>query len=637
MPVARVNLTNPFLTPESRQVLDLSFGIDAQGDRGFIGSPATGFSVNPAFAGDADGIIVFPGLVQSRLGLGPRQLLNHREAMRGLIGARGAITSRWDYDLYHSRSRVEHVTDYMNSGSALRLQQALLAVTDPGTGEIVCIDPSNGCVPANIFGEGNLSAAAADFIRTNPTDVTIIEEQVAEASIRGDVPLFRAGNAGIALGVNWRRSSYDFKPDPSLFTGDDLGFQPGTPASGKVSVIELFSEARVPLIADQPLIRELTGEVGLRWSDYSSVGQAWTWKAMAEWVPVRGLKLRGGLQHAVRAPNVRELFEQPSVAVIGVFDPCSPFSGLLSDPAIVAACARNGVSASDEIFPSFPLASSRGNPDLDAEVAKTLTIGAALTPPWAPGLAITIDYYDIKIRRPIGTFGGGADLVVSGCISGGGDPADPLCQAFERGPDATIATIDLPTANLAALRARGIDWQVAYALKLKGDSTNRPHRVQFHLSGTRYFETGFQANDNVAKIDCAGFFGSPCGNTITGSAAPVWKLYNRATWTLGPASLALRHRWFSSTRDARTLFDEALGVPPTDLPEEGRKLESRHYFDLAASLRVNDKFELTFGVNNLTDRKPAITGSNQVQANTDPSLYDVLGRRYFVSLALGIK
>lgn len=69
-----------------------------------------------------------------------------------------------------------------------------------------------------------------------------------------------------------------------------------------------------------------------------------------------------------------------------------------------------------------------------------------------------------------------------------------------------------------------------------------------------------------------------------------------------------------------------------DIPEEGRVLESRHYFDAATTFKVGDRFDLTFGVNNLTDAKPAITGNLQSQANTDPSLYDVLGRRFFVSL-----
>ena len=635
VPVARLNLANPFLTPEARRVLDLSYGVDAQGDRGFIGSPAAGFRVNPAFDGDADGIIRFPAIVQSRLGLGPRQLLNKRDAMRGLVGARGEIGSGWNYDLYHSRSRVEHVTAYRNSGSALRLQQALLAVTDPATGQPVCIDPSNGCVPANIFGEGNLSAEAADFIRTHPTDLTVIEEQVAEASVRGDLPLFRAGDVGIAAGLNWRRSSYDFEPDPALFTGDDLGFQPGTPAGGKTSVWELFSEARIPLLADAPLIKELTAELGLRWSNYSSVGQAWTWKAIGEWVPTGGLKVRGGFQRAVRAPNIRELFEEPSTTSSVALEPCSPEFGLIGDPAIAAACLRSGVPADADLPPvAFGVVFHRGDPDLDAETARTMTIGASFTPGWARGLIVTADYYDIRIRRPIGQFGGGSGLVVFGCIVGGGDPADPLCQAIDRGAGGAILSLDLPTANLHSLRARGIDWQVAYARNFGGHSAERPNRVQLHLSGTRYFESSFRANANVASIDCAGFFGNPCGNTIGRSATPEWKLYNRATWTLGSVTAALRHRWFSSTLDGRISFIDALGLTPIAIPEEARRLESRHYFDLATTFRVRDRFDLTFGVNNLTDRKPAITGEQQVQANTDPSLYDVLGRRYFVALTL---
>ncbi len=37
------------------------------------------------------------------------------------------------------------------------------------------------------------------------------------------------------------------------------------------------------------------------------------------------------------------------------------------------------------------------------------------------------------------------------------------------------------------------------------------------------------------------------------------------------------------------------------------------------------------GVNNLLNKKPQLIGSNQEQANTFPSTYDVLGRDYFVS------
>jgi len=40
---------------------------------------------------------------------------------------------------------------------------------------------------------------------------------------------------------------------------------------------------------------------------------------------------------------------------------------------------------------------------------------------------------------------------------------------------------------------------------------------------------------------------------------------------------------------------------------------------------------LEFGVDNVTDLEPPLFPSYQ-QANTDPSQYDVLGRRYWVAL-----
>ena len=634
VPVARINLGNPFLTPDAARVLDVSYGVDAQGRRGFLGGPG-GARLNPAFTGDADGLIALPAVLQTRLeGLGPRQSRNRREATRGLVGVRGELARDWTYEAYFSRSRVEHTTAFSNSGSASRLQQAILAVRDPATGAVVCIDRSNGCAPANIFGAGNLSAEAADFIRTHPVDLTIVKEQVGEASVQGTLVALPAGPAGLAFGAAWRRSSYAFTPDPALFTGDDLGFQPGAPAAGATEVAELFAEAVVPVLADAPFARALTAELGARYSDYDTVGGVWTWKALLDWTPLAGLRLRGGYQRAVRAPNARELFEEPTRTSANFADPCSIESGQLGNPAIVAACLRNGVPADaiGEELIGFPLGEFRGDPNLAAETASTLTIGAVIEPRAVPGLSLTLDYYDIDIADAIGTFGGGV-FVVPACIAGGADPADPLCAAYRRDATGAVASIDQPTANLPNVRARGIDWQLALRQRLGRLLGAGEARLDLSFSGTRYFENSFVPNSRFAAFDCAGLFGFPCGNTISGSATPRWKLLNQGAITLGETSLTLRHRWFSATRDARAALADTLGFAPVPLPEEGRKLESRHYFDVSAGFRLADRFDLTLGVVNLTDQSPAITGTNQVQANTDPSLYDVLGRRFFVALS----
>ena len=620
-----INLDNPFLSPAARQILEISFGRDAQGDRGFVGNPSAGFALNPAFGGDVDGL-VSPGPISSRLtGLGPRRSDNQRDAYRGLIGLRGEIASGWNYELYYSHSYVAHDTFFENSASAKRLQQAMLARELP-SGEIVCIDPSNGCVPINIFGEQDISAEAAEFLGIDPVERTRVKEQIAELSVRGDVAELPAGTIRVVLGVGWRRTSYEFKPDDSFEDGDTLGFLKSIGAAGSTRVFELFGEALVPILAGKPFADDLSAELGLRYSDYDSVGGVWTWKVMGNWTPFRQIRLRAGVQQAIRAPNVRELYEEPLTEFGAAIDPCAPINEFVLSDELVAACARNGAANLPNDFYET-LVTTGGSTDLKAETARTLTLGAVLQP--VEGLSAAIDYYDIKIRDAIGILGGGSGFLgaVSGCIFGGADPSDPLCEAFDRGPDGFVSELRIPTANLARLRTRGVDWQLDYRFPLLSG------RTQLSLSGTRLLASDVQTNDKLGVVHCAGSFGNPCGNTIQGVAIPKWKLFNRASWQTGPLTFSLRHRYFSSTKDGRFAGLEANDQPaPTNIPVNAVWAGSRHYFDAAAAFDIAKRFELTFGINNLLDTKPSLLGSQQVQANTDPSLYDVLGRRFFATV-----
>jgi iron complex outermembrane receptor protein len=635
-PVALINLDNPFLTPSSAQVLDINFGVDAEGDTGVFESPEGVFSINPDFGGDADGIVALPRLLSRLEALGPRQQRNTRDARRGLIGARGDIAANWHYDLYFSSSRVKHTAAYENSASASRLQQSLLARRD-ASGAIACIDPSNGCIPANIFGPGNLSAEAADFLRTHPIDLTIIKEKVGEATVRGDIPWLPAGRMGLVGGATWRKTSYAFTPDPALFTGDDLGFDYGAPASGSTRVWELFGEARVPLLAERPFAHELTAELGGRYSRYDTVGGVWTWKALGDWSPMRGLRFRGGFQRAVRAPNVRELYEVETLAFPFALDPCAAEAGLLGNPEVLAACLRDGVPP--ESFPFLPFESGeafgalRGNPDLEAETARTFTIGAVIAPQAVPGLTVTLDYYDIRIRDAIHRLGGDSIFMVMGCIlGGGGDPAYSVCQGYDRNAEfGYLEFIDQPTANIPHIRVSGIDWQLAYRRQLPWGLFAGSDRLDLAMAGTRYLKAGMRPNEGLPELDCIGLLSGPCSFTVGAGVFPEWKLLNQLAYDSGPMSLTLRHRWFSATRDGRLELADRFGFTYYNIPAEGARMESRHYFDLVLSATPSDRFKLTFGVNNLTNRKPPVTGLLQVQANTDPTHYDVLGRRFFIT------
>ena len=626
VPVFRINLDNPFISAAARQALDTSYGVDAEGDRGFRFIPGRGFSVNPAFGGDADNIVSLSGGFFTRLtGLGPRQAHNKRTAFRILAGVRGELSPSWDYDAYFSASSVRHVTPFSNSASASRLQQAILARRDPVSGQITCIDPSNGCVPVNIFGVQDISSAAAEFIRATVQEETRVKEQVAELTVRGPLLELPAGMLSTVFGAEWRHTSFAYKPDRTLESGDNIGFEASTGSAGTTRVFELFGEALIPLLKDRPLAQSLNVELGLRFSKYDTTRGVWTWKSMLNWRPMDRLRVRAGLQKAVRAPNVRELYEERTTLIGGLFDACAVDSGLLGDPRIVAACAANGGSGAPSLDEYAALITTGGSPDLRPETARTVTIGAVAQP--LSGLSISLDYYAISIRDVIGSFGGGPSATILGCLLGdGGDPASNLCRAFTRDETGAIVSIASPTANMSNLSTRGIDWQLSYLRPILGGD------LAVNLSGTRTLNYRFSPNDRLNPIECGGAFGAPCGRTILGTSIPKFKMFNRVAYSLAPVTLTLRHRFFSKTRNASFAVADAQGTPLRPRPARAVWLAARHYFDLAATFDFAARFGLTLGVNNITNAKPSLLGGDQIQANTDPSLYDVLGRRFFMSV-----
>ena len=109
---------------------------------------------------------------------------------------------------------------------------------------------------------------------------------------------------------------------------------------------------------------------------------------------------------------------------------------------------------------------------------------------------------------------------------------------------------------------------------------------------------------------------------VTNSLLPNYYIYIN-DYAIGNLGLNLRWRFVDSMTDDT--------VPEFDTSEV-------HYFDAGASYAFTDVFggmlsglSARLGVTNLTDEDPEII-PHRVQANTDPSTYDTLGRRYFVNL-----
>src|SRR5665213_4143433 len=159
-------------------------------------------------------------------------------------------------------------------------------------------------------------------------------EQVVSGAITGNLgdygvksPWAHEG-VGVAFGAEYRREGLNFVPDEEGILGDIAGNGSSSPAvKAAFDVKELFAEARIPLIEDAPFFKALDLDVGYRFAHYSTAGDNSTYKITGDWAITEDIRIRGGFNRAVRAPNILELFTPEREALDGSSDGCAGAPG----------------------------------------------------------------------------------------------------------------------------------------------------------------------------------------------------------------------------------------------------------------------------------------------------------------------
>jgi hypothetical protein len=132
-------------------------------------------------------------------------------------------------------------------------------LVDPVSNE--CFDPTGGCAPLNIFGEGNLSPEGVAFLRTEHAGaVTERTQKIASAFVTGSPVDTWAGPLDTAIGIEWRSDDVYFNSDDADVAG--WFFQPAI--EGGEDVLEIYGEAIIPLATDTRWARSLALEVARR-------------------------------------------------------------------------------------------------------------------------------------------------------------------------------------------------------------------------------------------------------------------------------------------------------------------------------------------------------------------------------------
>ncbi|WP_265587223.1 TonB-dependent receptor domain-containing protein [Sphingomicrobium arenosum] len=567
------------------------------------------------FDADGDGVASIPQFRRRMLEVGPRETYFDSNTYRGVGGFRGDIAdSGWYYDAYASYGRNERSEELLYYTSDLRIQQALL-VDVLEDGSVVCQDQSGGCVPIRLFGDGGISPEGAEFI--SPTGlVNRRVDQLVLSGVVSNSSLFDLGwgGAGFAAGVEYREESAETAPDAVVRSGE-LG--PGNdeqPTVGGYNVSEVFGELVVPLMAGLEL------EGAARYSDYSTVGGVFTWKAGAQWEVVDGIRFRGLYQRAIRAPNISELFLGDSAGADDFTDFC--IDSDRRTPTIEAFCVASGVPQSELDGFEGDLSEQAttvfgGNPDLTEEKADTITLGVVLDPVSLPGFTATIDYYNITIDDAIVSLS--ANNIGTLCARAL-STADQFCQRITRDPtNGVVARIEAPTANVANEKREGIDWSLGYTFDQ--DAFGGVGVALRHI-GNYTFVNEFTPLEGADVIDCNGKFGENCTG-LGDFISPKWATTTSVDLDFGSLG------WFNQ-------FQLIGNSTNTDAGAFVQDTGTVFYWDTAFTYDLTDRIGFTAGVRNLLDRDPPLLGSNGPDANTDPSLYDVFGRTYYAGVRLGL-
>ena len=501
-----------------------------------------------------------------------------RETIDAAIGIDGSFGGgKWRYSAYYGHGQLIDDRGYLNQKVDANFTRAIDVVAHPVTGAPICrvalTDPATACRPLNVFGEGNADPAAVAYAFSNTAHVrNTTKLDTAAISLRGDPFSLWAGPVSVAIGAEARWESIESSGLDPISAARGFTTFNFSELNGGFNVKEGFAEVAVPLL-DQDFSKLEFSAAG-RYSHYSNTGSVNSWKLGLTNRVYSELLLRVSRSRDIRSGSLSELFTNRSTTRSTVAD---------------------GANGSYEI-----ITYGGGNQALDPEIGETTTAGVTWSPSSVPGLSLSVDYFDIRIKGAISTLSG--QDIITRCANGN----TALCGQIVRGSDNKIAHIFATFVNLAEYKTHGIDFEASYNLPLSKLSASWPGTLKFR--GLATYVPSLTTDDGVSKIEYAGEVGEalPFGT-------PKWRASGSLTYQDQTLSVDARLRYV-----AGGMWNSAL----KDL--ENNAIKARTYVDLGARVTV-DKLTLSLNVNNLFDVDPPLTTTGQIH-------YDQIGR-YFSTTA----
>lgn len=623
---------------------------------------------------------------------------NYRQLMRGVFTLEGGYRlfgRNWTWEAYaqHSGVRERQFAPYntYNQNYANAIDAVLVTATGPNSlgggnpaqatavrnaltaagahvpavGEIACrsaltatswgtttnafgyqvIQPGGlmaGCVPLNLFGTGNASQAALNYVAPGRTNLAImdqalyrINQAVMAASTSGELPWgLPAGNIAVATGFEYRLEQMRIERDP-LQLGASGVFHSGNFAqyAGQYNVKEGFLELSVPVLKNQ-IVDSLDFSAAGRMTDYSTSGLVQTWKLGLTSQVNQDIKVRATYSTDIRAPSVGELFA----------------GALISTQTVSYPGGGNPNSRSFNVRFASP-----GNPNLVPEQSITVSGGIVLTPHWIENLSLSLDWYSISIHK--GIFAYNNNQIFDQCGNRGnpafcslvffargwpGNNSTPVAAEVDGngvspGLSAGLGTFSADSEGALNFYLRsplnannetvsGLDFQADYHHELLDG------QLDWHLVGN-YTDQKTRTSLGVTVNGAGAVSGDSAVNPLAGFTMPKLRSTVSTTYTQDAWSVTAQARIFGSARLSNQYIEGSGTVVPAGYIAyvDDNSVPAVIYGDLRASWFFNDNIQLYGAVDNVFNAPPPIlatTGS----ATTDCRIYDCIGRSYRIGV-----
>ena len=549
-----------------------------------------------------------------------REYVTNSKTFRVAGGVDGPLPiDNWDYRVGASYAKSETAsvlgTGYFYRGTLANGAPDPTAPAAPGAnvtlqnGSTVLFPGLVGLINSGLLNPFSLTqtdAALAGLEAISAEGVTLYGGRYQVTQFDGSVsgPLFAVpgGDVQIALGVDYRRETYEFNGSdaaaataPNIFNAAFDNVNALTPK--KRTIKAAYAEVLVPILPSL----EVTG--AFRIDDYTGFGTTTNPKVSVKFQPIDWLMFRASYNTSFRVPSFNQIFNGITT---------SPYSGSdLADPVKCPGGVPTSAFGSGQPCAQIrPDIATGGNLQLGPETAEQYNIGVVFRP--APRWSFSADYWNIDVDNTI----------VTPTLRQLIDNASFFPERFIRDPVTDeVVVLDDRWANAGARQTRGIEFSARGGFDLGGMTS-----LSLGADATLLLRKREKVVPNAPFDDQLGVF------SFAGDLGVKWKHNAFISIANDEWSATLTQIFRGSYANQKLPGIKSGAVTRPDFNE---RVKPYNIFNFSVSyLGLAPAYKLTLGVKNIFDTDPpfAITydGNTGAGSSWEPRIADPRGRSFTV-------